>query len=125
MNDDGYVREKLGHTPKSVNTLVHLKDGLLRADLVRYMLLVAEGGIYTDIDTICLKPIDTWVPAHLKKEVNLVLGIEGDCLGGELISGFSQCVQFAIWTMMAKPGHFIMKDIMNQASRVLQSPLQC
>ena len=114
QNDEEYVRSSERLPPAAVSTLLQLKDGMLRADLVQYLFLYAEGGVYTDLDTVCLKPITSWIPASIKEEdVNLVIGIEGDCLGGDLIDGFSHCVQFATWTLMVKPGHVIMESIMN------------
>lgn len=35
--------------------------GVMRADLWRYLIIYAYGGIYTDLDTVCEKPIDTWL----------------------------------------------------------------
>lgn len=115
-NDEGYVREKYAHRPDIVEATLDLQDNMLRADLIQYIFLLAEGGIYTDLDTVCLKPIDSWIPAELKSKTNLVLGIEGDCLGGDLVQGFSQCVQFATWTMMVKPGHFVLNLILERVS---------
>ena len=137
-NDMSYVRERFIHEDL-FNTALQLKDGMLRADLIQYAFLLAEGGIYTDIDTVCLKPIDSWIPEQFARQTNLVLGIEGDCLGGDIIPGFSHCVQFATWTvscpfedlgpapcnltgpaenfqMMVKPGHFIMETILDHVS---------
>ena len=115
-NDQAYVRETFPHDPDLLNVLFQLDDGMLRADLIQYIFLYAEGGVYTDMDTVCLTPIRLWVPEQYSKQANLVLGIEGDCQGGEIISGFSHCVQFATWTMMVKPGHFILKIILHHVS---------
>ena len=118
-NDANYLRETITNDPHLLDTAISLNDGMLRADLIQYIFLYAEGGTYTDMDTVCLKPIDSWLSDDLKSHANLVVGIEGDCLGGEWIAGFSHCVQFATWTMMVKPGHFVMKIILDhvRASR--------
>ena len=91
---------------------------MLQADLVQYLFLLENGGIYTDLDTICLKPIDTWIPSEYKDKANLVLGVEGDSLGDELIDGFTYHVQFATWTMMVKPGHFVMQMIVDRVRSI-------
>ncbi|MDI1487095.1 MAG: hypothetical protein OHK93_006363 [Ramalina farinacea] len=113
-NGDDYVREHYAHDPNIVKTFTDLQDGMLRADLVQYLFLLAEGGVYTDMDTTCLQPISSWVPAEYATKTDLVLGIEGDSLGGDLIPGFTYHVQFATWTMMVKPGHFILKMIVER-----------
>ena len=38
------------------------------------MLLAAEGGIYSDLDTIALKPIKDWIPHDLKPATRGVIG---------------------------------------------------
>ena len=35
------------------------KQGVQRADAVRYMLLYKYGGIYADLDTTCIQPFDS------------------------------------------------------------------
>ena len=115
-----YVREHFSHRRELLEDFLSLQDGLLRADLVRYLLLFAEGGTYTDLDTICLKPISQWIPADIKSKVNLVFGVEGDSLDGALIPGFSHPVQFASWTILAKPRHMIMGMIVNRVLHQLR-----
>ncbi|CAD6575672.1 MAG: membrane-bound alpha-1,6- mannosyltransferase Initiation-specific [Tremellales sp. Tagirdzhanova-0007] len=38
----------------------YMHRGVLRADLLRYLLLLVEGGVYSDIDTLPLRPIEQW-----------------------------------------------------------------
>jgi len=42
---------------------------VMRADLWRYMIINKYGGVYTDIDSICKKPIDFWK----KDEYDMIL----------------------------------------------------
>ena len=113
QNGKSYVAEHYAHKPHIAETFADIEDGMLQADLVQYLFLLEHGGIYTDLDTICLKPIDTWIPLEYNKKANLVLGIEGDSLGGDIIDGFTYPVQFATWTMMVKPGHFVLEMIVD------------
>ena len=58
---------------------------IIRSDLFRLMILFAEGGIYSDSDTICLKPIVNWLgndSRHLVEDLRteLVVSIEMDLL---------------------------------------------
>lgn len=41
--------------------------GVMRADFWRYAILYANGGIYSDIDTMCVTPADQWFPPRQPK----------------------------------------------------------
>lgn len=49
-----------------------LKPGAMKADLFRYCYLFIEGGIYTDIDNTCIKPIDTWMNCNTEELVTIL-----------------------------------------------------
>lgn len=38
--------------------------GQLRADIARYEILLRHGGLYVDLDTVCLKPLDEALAGH-------------------------------------------------------------
>ena len=42
--------------------------GVMRADFWRYAILYQYGGIYSDIDTRCLKPVKQWFPPVLPQD---------------------------------------------------------
>ena len=71
-----------------------LRSPALAADLLRYLVLAAQGGVYSDVDTKILKPIDLWVPHHLVGNVSAIVGIEYDRGQKERLPGFSFDVQF-------------------------------
>lgn len=48
-----------------------------------------EGGVYSDIDTIALKPIKTWVPEKHQCHVGLIVCVEFDRLEGEAWADFT------------------------------------
>lgn len=119
-----YARQTLiSHKDSSLLTdFLAIQDPILRADLIRYILLYSEGGVYADTDTHCLRPIEDWIPAHLRNNVSLVLGIEGDSGSTDkLIPGFSYPVQFASWTIFAKPGHPILNKLIGRVQTQLHS----
>lgn len=113
-SSDSYVENTFAHKPTLVRDFLALQDPVLRADLVRYLVLFGDGGIYTDLDTVCLRPVHTWISTALEEVANFVIAIEGDSLGGALIPGFSQHVQFATSTLVAKPGHFMMELVIER-----------
>lgn len=103
---DLYVKEKFAHRPDVVKAFLALPFPILKADLLRYLLLYNEGGIYSDLDVSCENvPMSDWVPAQYKKNASLVVGWEFDVGWQE---GFVR--EFATWTIMAKPGspHMLM-----------------
>lgn len=51
---------------------------MLRADLLRYMLLESEGGIYSDLSTIGIKPVSEWIPPNLASKIHAIIAIEHD-----------------------------------------------
>lgn len=46
--------------------------GVMRADFWRYAILYQYGGIYSDIDTRCLKPVKQWFPPVLPQDSNKI-----------------------------------------------------
>ena len=106
-----YIAKTFADKPEVVRDFLALQDPVLRADLLRYLMLYGDGGIYTDLDTVCLRPFHEWIPAAFKDEVNLIIGIEGDSLGGPLIPGFSQHVGLGQSTLATKPGHPMMERV--------------
>ncbi|KAH6654153.1 glycosyltransferase sugar-binding region DXD domain-containing protein-containing protein [Truncatella angustata] len=68
-------------------------------------MLFIEGGVYTDIDTEALKPIDLWVPENFRDQARVVIGIEWDQLDGGSWAEIPHRLQFCQWTIAAAPGH--------------------
>jgi len=106
---ESYVRERFGHMRDIEETFTDLQDPILRADLIRYLVLLGDGGVYSDIDTKALKPIEDWIPSAFKRHANVVIGVEYDKLGGGRWIDWTLDLQFCTWAMMAKPGHPLMQ----------------
>lgn len=85
---------------------------VLKADFFRYLILLARGGIYSDIDTTALKPALDWLPSEFDlSTVGFVVGIEADPDRPDWHDWYSRRIQFCQWTIQAKPGHPILRDI--------------
>ncbi|WWD20536.1 hypothetical protein CI109_105012 [Kwoniella shandongensis] len=56
---DKWAKKKLAGS-KMFEVWENLPSGILRSDTLRYLLLLLEGGIYTDTDTDLLKPPSQW-----------------------------------------------------------------
>ena len=102
---ESYVRDRFPHKPEFIEVFTQLQDPILRADMIRYLVLLADGGLYSDLDTTSLKPIHDWIPTPFQDLTNVVVGIEYDRLQGDRWVDWSLDLQFATWTILAKPGH--------------------
>lgn len=93
---DQYVRDVYASFPTLVNLFLSLQVPSMKVDLFRQLVLFAEGGVWSDLDVTCLKPVDYWIPEPYKNRTNVVVGLDSDES------------QFASWTVMAKPrtSHF-------------------
>jgi mannosyltransferase OCH1-like enzyme len=79
----------------------NIKVGAMKADLWRYLILTTHGGVYSDIDNVCNRSINTWISDYKlkdKKDV-LLIAIEPN----EKI--------LCQWTILSTPNHPIMKHV--------------
>lgn len=86
---------------RMLNFYKNLTIGAMKADLFRYLILTTYGGIYTDLDTICNRSINSWVYDYNlqdKKDI-LLISLE--------YSGNSYCQ----WTILSTPNHPAMKHV--------------
>ncbi|TVY46014.1 Initiation-specific alpha-1,6-mannosyltransferase [Lachnellula subtilissima] len=79
--------------------------------LFRYLILLARGGIYSDIDTYALKSATEWLPEIVPREqVGLVIGIEADPDREDWKEWYSRRIQFCQWTIQSKAGHPVLRE---------------
>lgn len=121
---ESYIRQHFRSEPLIHDVYLNLTDPILRADFLRYLLLLADGGIYADLDVECREPISTWIPAPFQPQANVVLGIETDRQPvendvklyydhREYIWGITN------WTLMAKRGHPFLRHVAESVARNL------
>lgn len=115
---DGFIRQHYSQEPEIISTYENLTNVGMRSDLLRYLILDIEGGVYTDTDTVALKSIDEWVPPALRDQVRLIVGIEFDRQDGEAWADIPHWLQFCQWTIAAAPRHPVFRRMV---SRILQS----
>ena len=85
---------------------------VMKADFFRYLILLARGGIYSDIDTTALKSTTDWLPAEVPRSaVGLIIGIEADPDRPDWKDWYSRRIQFCQWTIQAKAGHPVLREI--------------
>jgi alpha 1,6-mannosyltransferase len=114
---DEFVRETM---PDYIyETYISLPKAVMKADYFRYIVLLVKGGIYTDMDTICLRPIDTWIKTSSINSTGLIIGIEADASLWDVWQGdYARQIQFVQWTIAAAPGHPILHQIVKRIDRI-------
>ncbi|MCJ1283637.1 hypothetical protein MMC26_002968 [Xylographa opegraphella] len=117
---DEYVLDRFAERSDIVGVFTGLKDNILRADLIRYLVLLGDGGVYSDIDTESLKPIDAWIPPEYQNATNAVLGVEYDTFGQDPAPALL-IVQFVNWTIMSKSGHPLLDLAVRNAIRAISA----
>lgn len=100
-----FIQQNFKQNSKLRKILRELKNTGMKSDLLRYLILSVEGGVYSDIDTEALKPIDHWVPEKYSSTARAVVGVEFDRLDGSNWGEVHPDLQFCQWTIAAAPGH--------------------
>ncbi|OCT54675.1 Initiation-specific alpha-1,6-mannosyltransferase [Cladophialophora carrionii] len=104
--------------PEVVEAYEAMPLPVIKADFFRYLILLARGGIYSDIDTQALKPATEWLPPNLDTStVGLVVGIEADPDREDWNDWYARRIQFCQWTIQSKPGHPVLRDIVATITR--------
>jgi alpha 1,6-mannosyltransferase len=106
------IRHFYASHPEIQEAYESLPQPVLKADFFRYLILLARGGIYTDIDTTALKSAVEWVPSEVPRNTyGLIVGIEADPDREDWHDWYSRRIQFCQWTIQSKPGHPVLVDI--------------
>jgi hypothetical protein len=61
VDDDGIRRFISSHFPEYLQAFDKTVHGASKADLWRYLVMFKYGGVYADIDCICLNPLREWI----------------------------------------------------------------
>lgn len=92
---DQFVRDHFATRPDILDGFLAINIPIIKADLLRYLVLYQYGGIWNDLDVSCEVPISEWVPEQYRANASIVVGMEFD------VDIWVR--QFATWTIMAKP----------------------
>jgi alpha 1,6-mannosyltransferase len=106
------IQHLYASVPEIHEAYTALPRPVLKADFFRYLILLARGGIYSDIDTVALKSATKWIPDSIpRNSYGLVIGIEADPDRPDWQDWYSRRIQFCQWTIQAKPGHPVLVDV--------------
>lgn len=109
-NDLKYVETNFGpngfNRPDIVFTYRSLTAKIVKADLLRYLIMYVDGGVYADIDVQAIRSIDHFIPERYdERDIDMVVGVEIDQpeFNNHTILG-KKSQSFCQWTFMCKPG---------------------
>lgn len=114
-----YVETNFGpggiNRPDIVQTYRSLTAPIIKADLLRYLVMYIDGGVYADIDVEALRPIGRFIPqSYDEDKVNMVIGIEIDepyFVNHPILGQKSR--SFCQWTFACKPHHPVMMRLID------------
>ncbi|CAN8096619.1 unnamed protein product [Discula destructiva] len=99
-----WVQKTFAHRPDIVETYLALPVPIIQADWLRYLILYAEGGMWSDLDVSCNSPIESWIPPQYSQEnISMIVGWEFDTPWPGYQSADVKH-ELATWTVLAKPG---------------------
>ncbi|CDO96001.1 unnamed protein product [Kluyveromyces dobzhanskii CBS 2104] len=115
INDDtaaAFVHYFYASIPEVIEAYDSLPTPILKIDFFKYLILLARGGVFADVDTSLLQPVPNWIPENVSpKEIGLVVGIEHDSKAPDWRSTFLRRLQFGNWIIQAKPGHPVIREM--------------
>ncbi|CDO92839.1 unnamed protein product [Kluyveromyces dobzhanskii CBS 2104] len=117
-----FVRTNFKSFPEILQAWDIFPRKILRADYFRYLVLVAKGGYYSDIDTSPSSDLDDWLTqGHIgalmaandvsKADVGVIIGIEEDMDLGTWRGLLNRRINLCQWTLASRPGHPLFVDI--------------
>ncbi len=123
---EDYVKDQFHSSHPDIEKIYFdVKDNIVRSDLIRYLILLADGGVYNDLDVGCEKPIKTWVPPQYQDSAGVVLGVEVDNKfgpDGRTFHDGQDLFQLVNWTIMSKPSQpfmwFLVTRVMHNIRRL-------
>jgi mannan polymerase II complex HOC1 subunit len=119
---ENYVNARYNESrPDIVSLYRALPLAILRADFLRYLILLADGGIWSDIDVTCEIDVAHWLPAEYYEEgapeVGLIVGLEFDI--GWRGEGSTIASQLTNWIFAARPGSRHLLHVVNSIVKTL------
>jgi alpha 1,6-mannosyltransferase len=117
---DEFVQLFYPHNNISTIFRTQLPLPIHKSDLFRYMVLQTFGGVYSDIDTVCLKPISSWIPISSSSnssnatntattKVGIIVGVEADAGDRpDWAQWYTRQLQWCQWTIASSRNHDIL-----------------
>lgn len=125
-NEMTWIEEHFGpkgfDRPDIIKFYRSLNLPIVKADLLRYMIMYAEGGIYADIDVEAIRPFHRFFPqSHDESEFDMIVGVEVDqpeFRNHPILGQKSQ--SFCQWTIISRPGQPVMLKLIENIMKWLK-----
>ncbi len=103
------------HMPSNVVQVYRsMPKAILKADLFKVIAVMVLGGVYSDMDTECLRPINTWIDKNDNPMgVQFIIGLEWNN-PSDWKHKFARPFQFCMWTFASVPGHPILRNVVKR-----------
>jgi alpha 1,6-mannosyltransferase len=108
---EAFVRQHM--PPHIIHAYEIMPVPILKADYFRYISTYILGGVYSDLDTECLRPIDTWTDNYTN--VSFIVGVEAE--GPLWKINFARPLQLCQWTFASAPKYPILKRIIDNIAK--------
>jgi len=117
---DRFVNSSFSTRPELIKTYHSITSPVVKADLLRYLLLLSRGGIYSDVDTKPIVRLDEWIPRARQDQIRAIIAVEYDESQDPHPEDFQYPVQFCQWTMAAAPNHPLLIHMADRALAGIQ-----
>lgn len=111
----GFIKRNFKDIPQLIEGFNRLPITILQTDLMRYLVLFAYGGVYSDIDTSLITPLSNWTSYNNnymdENQIGLTIGIESDRDDKEWVIYMPRRLQFCQWTLQSKKGHPFFREL--------------
>lgn len=122
LNDDlakALIYHYYSTIPEVLEAYEALPSRILRVDFFKYLILLARGGIYADVDTVPIQPIPNWIPEAVNLgKIGIIMGVEHDAQTPDWRSKYVRRLQFGTWIIQCKKGHPILREIVAQITEM-------
>ncbi|TKY80199.1 glycosyltransferase [Pectobacterium polonicum] len=112
-----YIDKHYGKEMLNLYLSIEPKYGAARADLFRYLLIYIEGGVYLDIKSSCLNPLNDAIAEDCEMLLcswdNKACGCDKN-MGIHKELGFLKCGEYQQWNIAAVPGSPYIKSAIDE-----------
>mgnify|MGYP001190245624 FL=1 len=113
------VRHFYSSIPDVLEAYESLPSKVLKVDFFKYLILLARGGVFADMDTNPLQPVPNWIPENIEPhKIGIIVGVEHDASSPDWRSRYIRRLQFGTWIIQSKPGHPIIREVVAKITEV-------
>lgn len=113
------VRHFYASIPEVLEAYEALPSKVLKVDFFKYLILLARGGVFADMDTNPLQPVPNWIPEDIEPhKIGIIVGVEHDSDSPDWRTRYIRRLQFGTWIIQSKPGHPIVREVVAKITEV-------